>query len=156
MKHDASHWIQQQKNPMPICARLESNAIESLKELLSNQRAIVGSNREAMLWLRIGLIERPHDIVQTATNGIPAYIHGIVHRLEGDYWNANYWFRRVGDSILVNKISSVVTQQCNVHSFGPAEFTTQIESWNRSKDSTELAELARIATQEWEALWAML
>jgi hypothetical protein len=76
--------------------------------------------------------------------------------MDSYYWNANYWFRRVGDSILVNKISSVVTQQCNVHSFAPAEFTTQIESWNRSKDSTELAELGRIATQEWEALWAML
>jgi hypothetical protein len=156
MDHIAAPWIQQRADLMPICARSESGTGESLKELLSNHKELLETYREAMLWLRIGLIERPHDIVQSATKGIPAYIHGMVHRLEGDYWNANYWFRRVGDSKLVDEIASAVTQHCNVRSFDPTDFTTQIESWNRSKDSTVLAELGRIATQEWEALWSLL
>ena len=156
MEVTANQWIEQQSELIPICALNDSRHSASLKELIAARRDILGSNREAMLWLRIGLIERPHDIVQSATNGIPAYIHGVVHRLEGDYWNANYWFRRVGNSALIEDIASAVSQHGNVDSFDPTDFTNQVEAWNRSKDSAKSAELQRIATQEWEALWAML
>lgn len=156
MEVTANQWIERQSELMPICALNQSSQSESLKGLLATQKDLLGSNREAMLWLRIGLIERAHDIVQSATKGIPAYIHGVVHRLEGDYWNANYWFRRVGNSALIEDITFAVSKHGNVDSFDPTDFTNQVESWNRSKDSAKSAELQRIATQEWEALWAML
>lgn len=156
MEVAANQWIERQSELMPICARNESSQSESLKELLATQKDLLGSNREAMLWLRIGLIERPHDIVQSATKGIPAYIHGVVHRLEGDYWNANYWFRRVGNSELIQDIASAISQNSIVDSFDPADFTNQVETWNSTKDSAKSAELRRIATLEWKALWAML
>ena len=35
-----------------------------------------------------------HEIVQDMEGMEAAYIHGIIHRREGDFWNANYWFRR--------------------------------------------------------------
>lgn len=37
-----------------------------------------------------------HTIVQELADADAAFIHGIIHRREPDYWNAKYWFRRVG------------------------------------------------------------
>ena len=38
-----------------------------------------------------------HDLVQDMTDPEGAVIHAIVHRREPDFWNARYWYRRVGD-----------------------------------------------------------
>lgn len=38
-----------------------------------------------------------HDIAQ-AREGVPEFdwIHALCHRIEGDDWNASYWYRRAG------------------------------------------------------------
>jgi hypothetical protein len=36
-----------------------------------------------------------HDIVQEDESDLAAWLHGIVHTLEGDLDNARYWYRRV-------------------------------------------------------------
>ena len=36
-----------------------------------------------------------HEIVQHDTSELAAWLHGIVHTLEGDLENARYWYRRV-------------------------------------------------------------
>jgi hypothetical protein len=35
-----------------------------------------------------------HEIVQKETSSLAAWLHGIVHTLEGDLDNARYWYRR--------------------------------------------------------------
>ena len=35
-----------------------------------------------------------HEIVQTHETALAAWLHGIVHTLEGDLDNARYWYRR--------------------------------------------------------------
>ena len=35
-----------------------------------------------------------HAIVQNETSTLAAWLHGIVHTLEGDLDNARYWYRR--------------------------------------------------------------
>jgi len=37
-----------------------------------------------------------HAIVQDDPSPLAAWIHGIVHLLEGDASNARYWYRRAG------------------------------------------------------------
>ncbi len=41
--------------------------------------------------------DRAHDICQ-AHEGEALYdrIHALIHRIEGDDWNAGYWYRRAG------------------------------------------------------------
>jgi len=37
-----------------------------------------------------------HEIVQHDKSKLAAWLHGIVHTLEGDLENARYWYRRAG------------------------------------------------------------
>lgn len=58
---------------------------------------------QALWWLRKGEFqlgsawEKAHGICQTA-EGTPDYdwVHALAHRIEGDEYNANYWYRRAG------------------------------------------------------------
>lgn len=36
-----------------------------------------------------------HEIVQHDESDLAAWLHGIVHTLEGDLENARYWYRRI-------------------------------------------------------------
>jgi hypothetical protein len=44
--------------------------------------------------------ETAHNIAQSK-EGTRAYdhLHAYLHRVEGDTWNANYWYRRAGTSM---------------------------------------------------------
>jgi hypothetical protein len=40
--------------------------------------------------------EAAHRIVQDIDDDVAAWIHAVVHRMEGDVENALYWYRRCG------------------------------------------------------------
>jgi hypothetical protein len=42
--------------------------------------------------------EASHNIAQDMRNQIGSWIHGYLHRKEGDDWNAGYWYRQAGRS----------------------------------------------------------
>jgi len=44
--------------------------------------------------LEAGSWEAAHAIVQREDSSLAAWLHGIVHTLEGDLDNARYWYRR--------------------------------------------------------------
>lgn len=44
--------------------------------------------------LAAGDWRQAHQIVQTEESRLAAWLHGIVHTLEGDLDNARYWYRR--------------------------------------------------------------
>ena len=51
----------------------------------------------AGLWLRHNFLDESHRISQEIENPTGSFWHGIMHRREGDFGNAKYWFRRVGE-----------------------------------------------------------
>lgn len=59
-------------------------------------------NPAAFALLRGGLLyaldalDEAHKIFQDAPGDLGAYWHGMMHRREGDFDNARYWFRRAG------------------------------------------------------------
>ena len=97
-------------------------------------------------------MEPAHRIVQDARGGIEAYIHGVLHRMEGDTWNAKYWFHRVGDPRLIDRIDKHMIE-CQIENWtGPEDFADACKSpteANRDK-------LMRLASCEWEALWQII
>jgi hypothetical protein len=44
--------------------------------------------------LAAGTWQQAHEIVQKDESVLAAWLHGIVHTLEGDIDNARYWYRR--------------------------------------------------------------
>ncbi len=51
---------------------------------------------QALWWDRAGDFDKAHEICQTH-NGRPVFwVHGYLHRKEGDLSNAGYWYGRAG------------------------------------------------------------
>ena len=50
----------------------------------------------SLLFVAAGGVEQAHRIVQEISTSAGAYIHGMVHRIDDDFDNARYWFRRAG------------------------------------------------------------
>jgi Tfp pilus assembly protein PilF len=48
----------------------------------------------ALEHLAAGEWQRAHEIVQEDKSTLAAWMHGIVHTIEGDLDNAQYWYRK--------------------------------------------------------------
>jgi len=44
--------------------------------------------------LETGAWQQAHEIVQEDKSALAAWLHGIVHTVEGDLDNAQYWYRK--------------------------------------------------------------
>ncbi len=53
-----------------------------------------GSLQRALDLLAAGDWQAAHTIVQEHKSVLAAWLHGIVHTLEGDLDNARYWYRK--------------------------------------------------------------
>jgi hypothetical protein len=60
----------------------------------SDQRRPNESLLRAIDLLAAGAWQQAHEIVQKEQSALAAWLHGIVHALEGDLDNARYWYRR--------------------------------------------------------------
>lgn len=43
--------------------------------------------------------EQAHAIAQDVPTREGSWVHAYLHRVEGDQWNANYWYNRAGRSM---------------------------------------------------------
>lgn len=50
----------------------------------------------SLLLMAAGDLDQAHRIVQAMSTSDGAYIHGLIHRIDDDFDNARYWFRRAG------------------------------------------------------------
>lgn len=160
----AERWC---RDCVPSCYLTENKSgahATDVKELLLSFPSLNGTTWEALLWLRVGLINRSHDLVQDSGSGLEAYIHGMIHRLEGDYWNAKYWFRNAG-----KRVTGQITEHVNAaepsKSFDPNQIVDRLEQYHRtgnpaksSEESSGLSEelaLRSVLEREWWAVWSI-
>jgi hypothetical protein len=54
----------------------------------------VANLTRALELLETGAWQQAHEIVQEDKSALAAWLHGIVHTLEGDLDNAQYWYRK--------------------------------------------------------------
>ena len=92
----------------------------------------------AGLWLLIGELDKAHVICQEIPTAHGSAWHAVVHRMEGDFWNSKYWYRRVGAHPAMQTLKG----------FDPTSFVDATEAANGNPD--DLIELQR---KEWKALF---
>lgn len=51
---------------------------------------------QALWYIKRDNWDRAHDIAQSYDSQDAAWVHAYLHRVEGDIWNADYWYRRAG------------------------------------------------------------
>ncbi len=73
-------------------------AAELAHSALTDSTAPAGLSPEALaLWhCKKGEWEKSHNIAQDIHTPLGSWIHGLLHMIEGDQWNADYWFTRAG------------------------------------------------------------
>ncbi len=82
------------------------STFQRIETLLENNKQLRGSLAEAGLWLLAGELDRSHEISQKWETSDGSYWHGIMHRREGDFWNAKYWFRNVGRHPVLEQLAN--------------------------------------------------
>jgi hypothetical protein len=107
----------------------DPNLIAFLKdadlERLGGYRPEVVPFVRSLLLLAAGDLERAHRLVQEASNADGTYIHGMVHRIEGDFDNARYWFRRTA----VHPVAAEIYRKAAANSPKVAAHTTFDPIW---------------------------
>ena len=69
---------------------------------------------KSMWFARKGDWNRAHDIAQDIHTQEGSRVHAYLHRVEGDIWNADYWYRRANTTrpeISLDKEWEVITRE---------------------------------------------
>ena len=75
---------------------------------------------ESALCIRAGLLlwndelDKSHSVSQSISSSSGSYWHGIMHRREPDYSNAKYWFRKVPEHPVYDKLFQLVHDEEDV------------------------------------------
>ncbi len=106
----------------------------------------------AGLLLYFSCLTEAHELLHRFTTPEGEYWHGIMHRMEGDAYNAGYWFRRVGRHpvfpALHREAGLLGYKQGN--DWDPFAFVEFCEASARAKDD-DLAK--RVQRAEWQLLF---
>ncbi len=99
----------------------------------------------AGLWLLAGDLDASHEYSQAIEDRDGSFWHGIMHRREGDFGNAKYWFRRVGDHPALRQLRESAYRD-------PYEFVDAVERASRRSAATP--DLSAAQWSEWQTLFA--
>ena len=103
------------------------------------------------LFLYFSCVHEAHELAQNIDTADGSYWHGILHRMEGDEYNAGYWFRRVGQHAIFARLRDAAAELGYKQAgavWDPIAFT---RFCHESVKSPELAKKVQLA--EWQLLF---
>jgi len=87
-----------------------------LDELRRELEGESGSARQALLsglYLCNASLDKSHTLAQGVHDETGSYWHGIMHRMEPDYDNSRYWFRRTGRHPVFRRLTERTAEYLN-------------------------------------------
>jgi hypothetical protein len=123
---------------------ISSISINQWPDVSAAGRALLKSG----LWLLAGDLNRSHDISQAIDSPEGSFLHGIMHRREGDFGNAKYWFRQVGKHPVIDEL---VSRDDDVYR-SPGHF---VDACQQSLEQSDQAKLRSCQHQQWIE-WVLL
>jgi len=101
-------------------------------------------------------LEGCHRVFQDAHSDLGSYWHGMMHRREGDFDNARYWFRRAGSLPVFAKlhgdVASFSPDMAKQSLWDPYLFTGMCEQARHGAEDDQ-GELPRLQRAEFDALF---
>jgi hypothetical protein len=97
------------------------------------------------LWLLNNFLHQSHEISQSIDSAEGSWWHAIMHRTEGDFSNAKYWYRRVGSH------EAMLDVDAGQESFDAADFVDRCQQEYRNGPLSD--ETQATAFAEWQALF---
>lgn len=120
------------------------------------------------LWLYHGFLDESHTLSQTIHSPTGSLLHGIMHRREGDFGNAKYWFHQVGRHPIYPQLRAEAARIASTAALSPqSKFLVEQSAWEPDRfvdlvrtsvrKQTPDEELSRqIQKREWEILFAYI
>lgn len=110
---------------------------------------------KAGLWLYIDDLDRSHEVSQGLYTPAGSFWHAIMHRREGDFPNAKYWYRKAGAHPAMGHIDLAGGGSASgsaMAGYDPIAFVDRVARANArcEKDSPDLIALQK---HEWRALF---
>ncbi len=143
---------------------LDGNLVRHLREtgddILAGEKVLADPTMFSLvrggLFYALDALPEAHAIFQESSDDTGAYWHGMLHRREGDFDNARYWFRRAGVQPFFSEMhrnaaahSDTMARQSN---WDPYLFTGQCEQARFGAD--ELAgEMVALQRIEFDAIF---
>jgi hypothetical protein len=119
----------------------------------------------AGLWLWFDFLDESHQLSQRISSPSGSYWHGIMHRREPDYDNAKYWFRKVGQHPVHDRLAVAVAELIEpLDDLQVSDFLDDDAGWDalgfvdlceRYEESRSPAETLcrKVARVEWQLLF---
>lgn len=116
------------------------------------------------LWLYHDFLDESHTVSQSIETATGSFLHGIMHRREGDFGNAKYWFRRVGHHPIFTNLQEAALDICSREKPGKStSYLLKQSDWDpfRFVDAVEQSigkgtSCERICKQVQQAEWWIL
>ena len=132
----------------PEAAELVGKAVES--PALADRPDLV-----AGLWLYVDELDKAHEACQNLDTPTGAYWHAIMHRREGDFSNAKYWFQRAAKHPamdLIDLTGGGAGSGTSVAAYSAKDVVDRVQRSVERDDPTNPA-LVSIQHKEWKALF---
>ena len=149
--------ILSQTTLMPLDAGQPNQAARSRLDDLSLDKAFAGRRIAdtnmahcclAGVWLLHNFLDESHTISQGIATTSGSFWHGIMHRREGDFSNAKYWFDRAGDHPVFTALTAADGSAWDSH-----RFVDECQRALRTGDANQIAALRQSQQREWHTLF---
>ncbi len=131
-----------------------AEAVRIVEEAVQHERLSSRPTLIAAVWLYVDDLDRSHRASQSLDTPTGSFWHAIMHRREGDFSNAKYWYRKVGHHPAMSRIASAgggAGAGTDIGEYDPDTFVDRIERAHlKGEDRPELISEQR---REWAQLF---